>query len=904
MKKWAVILIISLVLAAVLAGGLYYANAVLLPRVVRQKILQGISDFTSSPATIGDLRLNILKGLVIRDLIVYDKTSPQEPLLEVKELSTSFLIWPFLKKKTIILPALTIDQAVLTLRRRNDGTLNIGYLLDKFKSQKTGAAAPAILVKNVEITESSVRWTDETKEPPHRADVRIKHANARIGFTRASLTLTGEVTKNNLTTSVSINGDYVFSGQGLKGHITLKDFDIKNYLDEFPAVPHLPSRGIIDSLEADFTFDGLKTLSSQVQLHAKGLEASYRDYFLSGAEMDINFSFSAQTDHGPDVKGEGHMDLLQATVATKTPLSGKIHIAGAQADVRMEENVITIVSDLAIRDSDAQTGDIKISGVNGSIHAEAQIPYPVTSAQEKQTTYKGRLDIASGDAEGLPFVQTMKILSAQASFDNAAVILAHLTAETLGTTVVVAGSLKNNVLDLQASGTVALASLLPALKKQFEIPVKTASGEADANIHLTSNIAEKKVSVQGEASLREPVLHIRQPDMALKAGAGRIVFDTQNETASWKLENTSFLNRTFILKGKLAGFKTSTCDIDASSEDFSATARFTKTGDIYDVSSLKMSFKKSRLDAYGRWDSKQNTLHVNAVADVNLPDLKEWLPDKALFEKPWAFSGLCHIQTDVSGAVRDWKSWTVSSTATADALQVRGFTVKNIALNYTQRSRQGFINFLDFNAYDGKGTVKGRLDLKTSALPYTLSGEIKALNLNLLKNDIPNMKDKTFYGTLDLQAVASGSGADTKSITGQGQLFIRNGNIWEFNPLKGLGNFIFVPRFNTLSFSHATGDFFVRDGWILTDNLELIGQDAELLVRGKIGFDGTLDLVAVTQAPTTGPGQSPIGDIIKASGGMTAISITGSIEKPQYKLQPITKNIFNKIQGFFSNIAP
>ena len=113
-----------------------------------------------------------------------------------------------------------------------------------------------------------------------------------------------------------------------------------------------------------------------------------------------------------------------------------------------------------------------------------------------------------------------------------------------------------------------------------------------------------------------------------------------------------------------------------------------------------------------------------------------------------------------------------------------------------------------------------------------------------------------------------------------------------------------MPRFDTLSFSHATGDFMVKDGWMTTENLDLMGQDVELLVKGKIGFDGTLDLVAVTQVPTTGPGQSPIGEAVNTAGGMTAINITGSIEKPQYKLQPITQNIFKKLGDLLSSIAP
>lgn len=903
MKKRFVILIICCVLAAALAGGLYYANTVLLPSVVRQKIVQGLSDLTSSKVTLDGLRLNLLKGLVLENLVVYDKTSPEKPLAAIKELSATFLIWPSLKGKKIVISSLALRQAVLSLRRQKDGTLNIAYLLDKLKLQDASASTPGVMIRQISFKEISVLWTDETMQPTAAVHVRFEEAQARLGFNRANLDVSGEFARENQTTRILINADYVFSAKSLSGRIVLRDLDISRYLDYLSGVPHAPAQGILDTLEADFTLQEQKTLSSRIQLHARNIAATYQDAAANDAEIDASFSFSVPTDNWSALQGRGHLDIIRAALRSKTPVEAQTLISDAHADIACDKAVISIVSDLVIKDLRAKKEDIKATGINAYVHAQALIPRPGTAQEQNQPKYKGNLDITSGDLDGLPLIEKAKIFSAQASFDQTNISLTRASAELLGTTITASGTLKDNTLHLRATGSIRLARLLPLIKKQYGWPIRELSGEADANIRITTDLAQKKTSLEAEALLREPALTINEPAFRLEASSGRVSFNTQKEKAAWRLEGVSLFERTFVVDATLTGFKTPVCDVKAIARDMTLEARLNKTDNTLDIPSFKAGVKKSRLEGSGQYDLTTAALHLNAAGDINIPDLKEWASDKAVFEKPLDLNGLCRIRIDATGPAKDWTSWKINSNVTSQALRMKGFTIKDVTLNYTQTAGQGFINFLNFTAYNGPGVVRGRLDLRAKESRYTLTGEIKGLDLALLKNDIPDIKDKAFYGSLNIQAIAEGNGADTKSISGQGQLVITNGNIWDFNPLRGLGDFIFIPRFNTLSFSHATGDFLIKEGWLTTDNLELMGQNVEILIRGRIGFDGTLELLAATQIPTTGPGQSPIGDVITQAGGMTAIKITGTIEKPQYKLH-LTQNIFKKLGDFLSSLAP
>ncbi len=907
MKKWGVILIIVLVLAGVIAWGLYYANKVLLPSVVRQKIVQGLSDFTASKVTLGGLRLNLLKGLVLEDLVIYDKDAPQQRLAEVKELSAGFLILPSFKEKKIIIPSLSVREAALTIGRRKDGTLTIAYLLEKIKPKKTDTTAsmPGIIVRQVNLKDSTVLWTDETIEPAATARIRLKQAEAHLGFNKAELNVSSEIVRGDTTAYISIDADYVYGTNNLNGRIVLRDLDVARYLDYLSGLPYAPAQGILDTLEAKFILKEQKTLSSQIQLHAKNVHMACRDIAVAGAEINANLSFSAPTDNWSAWQGKGQLDISQAALRSTAPLQAEARLTGAHADITCAQAVIGITSDFTVTDLHGQSGNIKAAGINASVHAQVDIPRPgTTDVKDISLKYKGSLDVTSGTLGGLPYVGEAKITSFQASFEEKNISLTHISAELLGTTITASGSLKDNALDLKASGKIGLQALLPVIKEYCGGPVTELSGEADATIHILADLAHKKTSLEGDVLLQEPSLVFGDTAWPLKASRGRISFNTQKERITWHLEGLSLPGRAFDLDGTWKGFQTSSCVVKATAQDMMLEAHINKTNNALDIPSLKISVKDSQLEGSGQYDLATAAFHLNAGGDINITDLKEWVPQKAVFEKPVDLNGLCHIQLNAAGPAKDWTSWKINSNITSKAVHVKGFTIKDIALNYTQTAKQGFINFLNFTAYNGQGEIKGRLDLNTKESRYALTGEIVDLDLNLLKNDIPGMKDKTFYGKLSLQAVADGAWTDPKSISGQGQIVVTDGNIWEFNPLKGLGSFIFMPRFDTLSFSHATGDFSVKDGWLTTENLDLMGQDVELLVKGRISFDGTLDLVAVTQVPTTGPGQSPIGDVINTAGGMTAINITGSIEKPQYKLQPITKNIFKKLGDLLQDIAP
>jgi hypothetical protein len=219
----------------------------------------------------------------------------------------------------------------------------------------------------------------------------------------------------------------------------------------------------------------------------------------------------------------------------------------------------------------------------------------------------------------------------------------------------------------------------------------------------------------------------------------------------------------------------------------------------------------------------------------------------------------------------------------------------------------GMIDNLSFEAYGGQGLIKGRFDMGKDIITYAARGVIDNLDLSALKPDTP-IKDRPFYGILGLKIAVQGVGRETKNLKGGGSFTIKDGNIWELNPLKEIGTFMFAPHFGKITFTTAQGDFFIRDNAFVTDNLELIGSKLSLLIEGKVGFDKTLDLFINSQTPLPGPTkileENKIGETVSKAGSLTAIEVRGTIDKPKYKLLPISANIVKRISDAVLNILP
>jgi len=108
----------------------------------------------------------------------------------------------------------------------------------------------------------------------------------------------------------------------------------------------------------------------------------------------------------------------------------------------------------------------------------------------------------------------------------------------------------------------------------------------------------------------------------------------------------------------------------------------------------------------------------------------------------------------------------------------------------------------------------GELDLRTK-IDFPTNNQI--VNLRVDKMDLARMrkelslKEKNLSGKLSLEAnLENKNYKNPKKIEGEGKAIIREGNIWEIDFLRGLGEFLFIPDFHSIIFEEGYAEFLIK----------------------------------------------------------------------------------------------
>ncbi|HAJ57334.1 MAG TPA: hypothetical protein DCL35_06155 [Candidatus Omnitrophica bacterium] len=899
-KRKLVILTVVFILLASLALGIYYVNKAVLPTIVKEKIIIGLSELTSTKVTLDALSFNLFRGVVISNLVFSDKDEPNKILCSIKDASAGFLIIGFIKEKKIIIPSLNLNALEFNLVRQKDGLLSIAPLIEKLTRSAPSGGTPSILVKAVNVSDSAIRFTDLTFDPPVAAVLDIGRLNLSLYWQKASAVCEASITKDNKEAGFKIKASYSYASQNWDAEITAGQIDaliLKEYILGLPAS--------LDS--AQITGLKIKCASDKNIAKAEGafnfgsLDARQGDISLKDMAGSIGFSAETPLNDLKKITARGKLAVESGSLSYSNAARADGKIDRSSCDYAVTPDNIGLSVNLSLSAINAEINKIKLK--NGSIQTKAKITMPLYRNENAgiALAYSGTADARADEISGLEQIGVVSSVEAGLQFKNNDISIQKLLLIALDTQVSGTGSLKDNILNLDIEGDFDLEELSKLLPKDTSIPDIEISGTTEVKARVTSDMSkDRPPAFKGEATLQNVSLELPEGNVTIEADAGRLLFDTAAEGLQWHFSSVKYLGLAYSFDGDLKNFKTPEITAVIIGADIRAKAEIIKKQNMLMVTSAEGSYKNSRFTLSGNFDGKEN-LVVSGMINLDTEDLIYLLPrNKAALEQI-GLKGKCVIRADASGPLKDWRLWNINAKGNSGQISCYGLKLKNIIAEYSQKQQQGFLDLLSFDAYRGKGVVKGRLGFSGSDIDYTLRGLLNNIDLGALRMDTP-LKEKNFYGLLDLNISAKGRGAELNTITGVGSFTIREGNIWEFNPLQGLGNFIFSPGFNRIAFTDAQADFSIQNGYIATDNLELLGPQLGLICEGKVGFDGKLDLLVNTQIPATKNGK--IGDVISRAGSLTAIKITGTAKEPKYKLQPIGENILRKVGEIFSNILP
>ncbi|MBN1913271.1 MAG: AsmA family protein [Candidatus Omnitrophica bacterium] len=445
-----------------------------------------------------------------------------------------------------------------------------------------------------------------------------------------------------------------------------------------------------------------------------------------------------------------------------------------------------------------------------------------------------------------------------------------------------------------------ISALLPGLPEGTQL-----SGNAKLGLTLKGHLLKPALNTQAILELDAAALKIAALKEPLSGIKGKINYTFDN----LELEGISFdyLDIPYTLNAKAIGLPDARINLELNSLEVDLKSDLKVKGKNMRINSFKAKYMDSLFDVRGDLDITQMT---NPVLDLVLKssfkaeDLAkiDFLPGsenitRAKLRGPFEISGT------LAGKAKDYKSWDISAKCSSDSVSLYNFSLNKLSFNLTQKN--GTLNISRFNAYPYDGTLNLELntDLKTAPAQNYLKASLSKINLAKLKQDT-GLRDKDISGTLNADFELSGDFKNPVSLMGTGAFAITEGNLWKLDLLKGLGELVLLPDYEKVSMKGASADFSVANKSFSTENLNLAGEQLKIEARGSLGFDGALDFLANLRVNKNLIKESSdirkfttaiIGELSQAF----SVKITGTLQKPEYKIIPVAAELIKSIKDFF-----
>ncbi|MFA5145382.1 MAG: AsmA family protein [Candidatus Omnitrophota bacterium] len=241
MKKKIILAIIILI--TLIGAGIVYLNNTVLPTKIKNLIVSSLQEKTGKKVSIGSLRLNIFKGLVLKDLAVYDDKGP---IMKLKEGSCTFLIWPFFKKMVII-PGVKLKFPEIFLERKQDGTFSLQDLFSA-ASSSAQAAGFKVLVYKIVITGSEAHFKDNYFAPPFTTDIKNLDITLHLSLPASvKFNLKAEVPSSR-PMKINVAGEFKIPEGKLAAKASIQDLSPKDFSVYYQHLGINVGEGLINAL--------------------------------------------------------------------------------------------------------------------------------------------------------------------------------------------------------------------------------------------------------------------------------------------------------------------------------------------------------------------------------------------------------------------------------------------------------------------------------------------------------------------------------------------------------------------------------------------------------------------------------------------------------------------------------
>jgi hypothetical protein len=536
--------------------------------------------------------------------------------------------------------------------------------------------------------------------------------------------------------------------------------------------------------------------------------------------------------------------------------------------------------------------------LSGDFTLKPQIEYGL---EDKITKYKTTAQIAHGKLLGLKFTKEITEIQGDIQLNETAVRSTNLKAKILDSPVKIKGALENfaqPVIKLKISSQrVKLNNavvLLPNPPKGLVV-----EGQARLLLDLDYDAKNPPLQIKGIAQIDAPKLKLAALNDPLENIRGAVVFS--NRGLTWPSLYFTHKKIPYKTSGSLKDFQAAEINCELGSQELSLKSNLTLRDSLVTINSCAGKYRQSEFDIKGTADVKQSTLDLNGKLNLYLKNIFGLLSEKAR-EKltKLKLDGACKIEGNVKGNVTAPKNLVANLKVASENFSVYDLKIKDARFNLKQSNAMLNVNEFSAKSYDGSINAQLNLNLNATSPVYNTKFALENIDLAKLKKDT-NFKDKDLAGSLNIKGELQGLLQDINTLNGNGYLTVKDGKIWEINLFKGLGEFLFLPIYQKISFSEIDADFFIKDRKIEFANSFIGGEKMELATKGYIGFNGNINLDMHARISKSLLEDSPdlrkFGSLI--FGNLLNIKIGGTLQKPQYNVVPIPKALLREIKRFF-----
>ena len=667
MKK--IILLVIIILFIGSAAYLIYLNEKVLPQKIKALLIAGLEESTGKRVTISSAKIDLFRGLVIKDLAILDDNSG---ILAAKEISCRFLIIPIFKKE-VVLTAIKLDSPRILLERLPDNSINIVELFFK-KPITLMDGKLGLTISRIIVSRGRISFKDDTFAEPFTKDLENANIDVRLNLPGKVVFNADFTIPSKVLMAVKSSGEYMPAKKELSARIEAKDFypkEFAGYCDEKKF--NIPD-GRIDAdlkldykdniLEADARVSGIEMKFSQIPVEAilnAEINAKIK-YNLSNKELAYTGTASVKNlalynlgivDKIYDIRGNAsfsdkyfEFNDITATVLG-LPVEAHAKISDTQKPVLMID----------------ASCDVKLEVLKNILKEKFGIDLPLEMAGDgslditvryagQETVFSGSLDVEDAVFRAGYTSAPLEGVTGKFDFTQNQLIFKDL-------------QFKCNNTGYEASGTITNFQI-PGVQLKFSSARMRAdalfsmSGKTVILSALKGHYNDYGFSVQGSVDSADP--------KNLTADlSGAITFDLSEDKEPYKnfkdkfkdLKPSGAVNMSFTLKGPVNDI--SKCLIDAEVKcnklslgnfkfnDF--ISHFTQRKSVANIEYIRSSLYGGSIEGNGLVDlaSKDTPYQINAeLKGVRIEDLKK---DTALKDKE--ISGIINTRFGIKGFLQD-----------------------------------------------------------------------------------------------------------------------------------------------------------------------------------------------------------------------------------------------------------